>query len=39
MAKIIEFYIPANFRKRVQWVTPQQRGKIIEFCATEKKTA
>jgi hypothetical protein len=39
VAKIIEFYIPSNFRKRKHWIPPQQRGKVIEFCASEKKTA
>jgi len=39
VAKVIEFYVPSNFRKRVQWIPPQQRGKVIEFCTTEKKTA
>jgi hypothetical protein len=39
MAKIIEFYIPNNFRKRVKWVAPEQRGKIIEFPAELKKSA
>jgi hypothetical protein len=31
MAKVIEFYIPDNFRRRVKWVSPEQRGKVIEF--------
>jgi hypothetical protein len=39
MAKIIEFYIPNNFRKRVKWVSPEQRGKIIEFPSEMKKSA
>ena len=26
MTKIIEFHIPNNFRKRVKWVSPEQRG-------------
>jgi hypothetical protein len=39
MAKIIEFYIPNNFRKRVRWVSPEQRGKIIEFASPMKKSA
>jgi hypothetical protein len=39
MAKIIEFYIPNNFRKRVTWVSPEQRGKIIEFSSPMKKSA
>jgi hypothetical protein len=39
VAKVIEFYIPNNFRKRVKWVSPQQRGKIIEFASQMKKSA
>ena len=32
MAKVIEFYIPKNFRKPFKWVPELQRGKIREFC-------
>jgi hypothetical protein len=39
MAEIIEFYIPNNLRKRVKWVPPEQRGKIIEFTSPMKKSA
>jgi hypothetical protein len=39
MAKIIEYYIPNNFRKRLEWVSPEQRGKIIEFASPMKKSA
>ena len=39
MAKIIEFYVPNNFRKRVKWVSPERRGKIIEFPSQMKKSA
>jgi hypothetical protein len=39
MAKIIEFYIPNSFRKKVAWIPPEQRGKVIEFCLEEKKSA
>ena len=39
MGKIIEFYIPNNFRKRVKWVSPERRGKIIEFPSQMKKSA
>jgi hypothetical protein len=38
-AKIIEFYIPKKFRKRVKWVSPEQCGKIIEFASPMKKSA
>lgn len=37
-AKIIEFYIPTNFRWKGKWITPQNRGKIIEF-SLQKKSA
>jgi hypothetical protein len=39
MAKIIEFYIPKNFRKSLKWVPELQRGKILEFCPETKKSA
>ena len=39
MAKIIEFYIPNKFRKRVKWVSPEQRGRIIESPSEMKKSA
>jgi hypothetical protein len=39
VAKVIEFYIPNNFRKRVKWISPEQRGKIIEFASQMKKSA
>lgn len=31
MAKIIDFYIPANFHKRVKWMPVEQHGKVIEI--------
>jgi hypothetical protein len=39
VAKVIKFYIPTKFSKRVKWIPPQQRGKVIEFCLTTKKSA
>jgi hypothetical protein len=39
MAKVIEFYIPRNFRKSFKWVPELQRGKILEFCPQTKKSA
>lgn len=39
MAQVIEFYIPARFRKKVKWVPPTNRGKLIEFPADWKKSA
>lgn len=39
LAKIIDFYIPSNFRKNDKWIPPQERGKIIEFNLPTKKSA
>ena len=39
MAKIIEFYIPINFRKNDKRIPSQERGKIIEFSLPAKKSA
>jgi hypothetical protein len=39
MAKVINFYTPAEFRKEVQWIPVEQRGKIIEFNLQVKKPA
>jgi hypothetical protein len=39
MAKIIEFYIPNSFRKKRPWIPAEERGKLIEFPAAEKKSA
>jgi hypothetical protein len=39
VAKIIEFYVPSNFRKKEKWVPPQDRGKILEFSLQTKKSA
>jgi hypothetical protein len=39
MAKVIEFYIPVSFRKRMTSVLGSQRGKLIEFCPPVKKSA
>jgi len=39
VAKVIEFYIPNNFRKSVRRVSAEHRGKIIEFASQTKKSA
>jgi len=39
MAKVIEFYVPNSFRKCMKWIPSEQRGKVIEFCPSKKKTA
>jgi hypothetical protein len=31
MAKVIEFYARDLFPRKVKWVPPDQRGKVIEF--------
>ena len=38
MAKVIEFYIPKNFRKP-KTVAQVKLGKIIEFCPQTKRSA
>jgi hypothetical protein len=39
MAKVIEFYVPARFRKVLKWVPQQQRGRVLEFSVVQKRTA
>jgi hypothetical protein len=39
VAKVIEFYIPAGFRRKFKWIPPEQRGKMIEFRADLRKSA
>jgi hypothetical protein len=39
MAKLIDFYIPAKFRKAEHWVPTEQRGKVIEFYLQVQKPA
>jgi len=39
MAKVIKFYIPNRFQKKVAWVPPEERGKVIEFRVQVKKSA
>jgi hypothetical protein len=39
MAKVIEFYVPVRFRRVVKWVPQQQRGRVLEFPAEQKRTA
>jgi hypothetical protein len=39
MARVIEFYIPNHFQKKVAWVPPQRPGQVIEFCPLVKKSA
>jgi hypothetical protein len=39
MAKVIEFYIPQNFRRTPKWVPEVQRGKIFELRPQTRKSA
>jgi hypothetical protein len=39
MAKVIEFYVPKNFRRPLKWDPHPQGGKVIEFCSQTKKSA
>lgn len=39
MAKVIEFYVPKNFRKPLKWAPELHCGKILEFCSQTKKSA
>jgi hypothetical protein len=39
MAKVIEFYMPKNFRKPLRTVAQPQLGKIIEFCPQTRRSA
>lgn len=36
MAKVIEFYVPANFQRQAKWVPIERRGQIIEFTLPKK---
>ena len=38
MAKVIEFYIPNNFRKQIKRTPVEQRGQVIEFDSLKKNT-
>jgi hypothetical protein len=39
MAKVVEFYVPKNFRKPSKRAPELHYGKIIEFCSQTKKSA
>ena len=34
MARVIEFYLPQNFKPTARWVPIDQRGRVIEFPST-----
>ena len=39
MAKVIEFYIPKNFRKSFKWAPELQRGEILDLCSPTRESA
>jgi hypothetical protein len=39
MANVIPFYVPDNFRRKVKWVPPEQRGRLITFPVETRKSA
>ena len=39
MAKVIEFYVPKNFRTTFKWAPQLQCRKVIEFSSQTKKSA
>jgi hypothetical protein len=39
MAQVIEFYVPARFHRKVKWIPPEQRGKVIPFPTGLRKSA
>jgi hypothetical protein len=39
VAKVIEFYIPNNFREKTKRTPVEQRGQVIEFDSLKKKSA
>jgi len=38
MAKVIEFYVPTNYRK-AENVATKERGQVIEFVPRRRKSA
>jgi hypothetical protein len=40
MAKIIEFFVPHNFRRKAtKWMPPEEYGKVIPFSLPQNKPA
>jgi len=39
MAKVIELYIPKNFRKPLRTLAQPQLGKVIAFCPQTRRSA
>jgi hypothetical protein len=38
MAKVIEFYVPKNFRNTLVGAGQPQPGKVIKFCSQSEKS-
>ncbi len=38
MARVIEFYVPDRFPKKMKRVPPEQRAKVMTFPGPEKKS-
>jgi hypothetical protein len=39
VAKVIRFYVPDNFRRTAKWISPERRGKILEFGTMDSRAA
>jgi hypothetical protein len=39
MAQIIEFHLPADFKPKIKWVPPEERGRLVVFPRNLKKPA
>ena len=39
MAKVIEFYVPDRYKRKVKWIPTELRGKVIEFTVPIRKSA
>lgn len=39
MARVIEFYVPVKFQKKVKCVPPKGGGRLVEFPTAIKKSA
>ena len=38
MARVIEFYVPQNFKAKRQWVPADERGKVVEFRGPKSRS-
>jgi len=39
MARVIEFYVPGNFRRSATWIPPTQRGKGHSVSGTAEEVS